>query len=286
MPKRSFSFLPWVRDDRVTIPVVRLAGLIGMSAPFRQGLTLPSVAGALNRAFAMKRAPAVALVINSPGGSPVQSHLIHKRIRQLAAEKGKPVVVFVEDVAASGGYMLALAGDEIFADASSIVGSIGVVSQGFGFPRLLERIGIERRLYAAGDNKAILDPFKPENPDDVEHLKSLQSDVHAHFIELVKARRGGKLADDPTLFTGLFWAGRTAEGLGLVDALGDARGVLAERYGEDVKLKLFQAGRGSLLRRPSPEIGGGGLAGRFAARLADDVLDAAEARAMWSRYGL
>ncbi len=285
MLKRLKSLVPGMRDKVPVVPVVRLSGLIGMSAPFRPGLSLTSVAGALNRAFSIRAAPAVAIVVNSPGGSPVQSHLIYRRIRQLAAEKEREVLVFVEDVAASGGYMLTLAGDEVFVDPSSIVGSIGVVSQGFGFVRLIDRVGIERRLYTAGENKAILDPFKPENPDDVEHLKSLQADVHATFIELVKERRGDKLADDGDLFTGLFWSGRRAVDLGLADAVGDARGVLVERYGKDVILKPVETRRGSLLRRTSPEIGGGFM-GRFAARVADDLLDAAEARAMWSRYRL
>ena len=285
MLKRLRSILPGFGETTTVVPVVRLSGLIGVSAPLRPGLTLASTAAALNRAFGVKRAPAVAIVINSPGGSPVQSHLVYKRIRQLSEEKNKTVIAFVEDVAASGGYMLALAGDEIFVDPSSIVGSIGVVSQGFGFVRLIDRIGVERRLYTSGENKAILDPFRPENPDDVEHLKRLQADVHDHFISLVKARREGRLADDPTLFTGLFWSGRQAVDLGLVDGLGDVRGVLVDRYGKDVTLKVVATSRGSLFRRPSPEIGGG-LAARIAAGLADGIVDAAEARAMWSRYGL
>jgi signal peptide peptidase SppA len=276
-----------MRGTATVVPVVRLSGLIGMSAPFRPGLTLSSVAGALNRAFGIKPAPAVAIIVNSPGGSPVQSHLIYRRIRQLALEKEKHVITFVEDVAASGGYMLALAGDEVFVDPSSIVGSIGVVSQGFGFARLIDRVGIERRLYTSGDNKAILDPFKPEDPGDVEHLKALQSDVHGTFIELVKDRRGDRLADDPDLFTGLFWSGRRAVDLGLVDATGEVRGVMVDRYGKDVILRPIPAARGSLFRRNTPSIdGGGGLLGRFTARLADDLVDAAEARAMWSRYRL
>src|SRR5690554_3235680 len=233
--KRLFSrFLPAsMRNTGTTIPVIRLQGpIMAGRNQFRPSLSLASTAGLIEKAFAFKEAPAVAISLNSPGGSPVQSRLIFKRIRDLAEEKNKRVLVFVEDVAASGGYMIAVAGDEIVADPSSIVGSIGVVSASFGFQELIAKIGVERRVHTAGENKVTLDPFKPEKKEDVERLKAIQLDVHETFINLVKERRGAKLADDPDLFTGLFWTGKRGLELGLVDALGDMRSVLKQRYGE------------------------------------------------------
>lgn len=264
------------------VPVVRLTGPIGMATPLRPGITLSGVAGALENAFKIRRASAVALVINSPGGSPVQSHLVYKRVRALAEEHGKPVFVFIEDVGASGGYLIALAGDEIVADESSVVGSIGVVAATFGFDKAIEKLGIERRVYTAGERKVILDPFQPEKPEDVRRLKSLQKDVHQMFIDLVKARRGGALnGSDRTLFSGEFWSGRKALDLGLVDRIGDLRGVMRERFGEKVRLLPIATARGGLLRRLVP-----GTRAEFPAGLADDLVSAVEARAMWSRYGL
>src|SRR6516165_12701755 len=182
-----------LRGDAPVVPVVRLSGVIGFSTPLKAGLTLANVARPLERAFGMRHARAVALLINSPGGPPVQSHLIYRRIRQLAAENGRPVIVFAEDVAASGGYMIACAGDEIFCDPSSILGSIGVVGGSFGFPKLMEKLGVERRLYVSGEHKAMLDPFLPEKAEDVERLKSLQREIHQDFIGLVKRSRGARL---------------------------------------------------------------------------------------------
>ena len=260
-----------------TVPVVRLSGAIGIKLPMRPQLNLLSVSKALSKAFAYRKAPAVAILINSPGGSPVQSHLIFQRIRALSAENEKPVLAFVEDVAASGGYMLACAGDEIFADPASIVGSIGVVSQGFGFVGLLDRIGVERRIHIAGENKAILDPFQPEKEEDVAHLKQLQEEIHEHFISLVRERRGKRLADESGLFTGLFWTGQTAKSLGLVDELGEIRSVLRERFGKDVRLRLFLPTRPSFWRRF--------LAGLTGAALEDAVMTLEE-RALWARYDL
>ena len=261
-----------------SIPVVRLAGAVGIGAsPMRSALSLASVSKALDKAFGYRKAPAVALAINSPGGSAVQSHLIFRRIRDLSVEKQKPVIAFVEDVAGSGGYMIACAADEIVADPASIVGSIGVLAQGFGFHRLLERIGVERRIYRAGDSKAMLDPFQPENADEVAHLERLQREVHEHFIALVRERRGARLADSPDLFSGLFWSGRVAQELGLVDRLGDLRGVLRERYGRDASPRLIQPSRPSLLRRAANGIAGAAV-GETAAAL--------EERALWERYGL
>src|SRR3954468_22669634 len=224
IPKR------WQRGTAV-VPVVRLSGVIGAVTPLRPGMTAAGVAKTLERAFAVDNAKAVALVINSPGGSPVQSRQIYLRIRQLAAEKKLPVLVFVEDVAAAGGYMIACAGDEIFCDPSSILGSIGVVGGGFGFQELIRKIGVERRLYTAGEHKATLDPFLPENPDDVARLKAIQREIHAIFISLVKDSRGTRLkgADDE-LFTGEYWAGEKSISLGLADGIGDLRSTLRARY--------------------------------------------------------
>src|SRR6202166_1834485 len=215
------------RADIPVVPVVRLSGVIGVSTPLKPGLMLSSTARSLERAFATRNARAVALIINSPGGSPAQSHLIFRRIRDLAQENRRKVIAFVEDAAASAGYMIACAADEIIADPNSIVGSIGVVGGSFGFDKLIAKIGIERRLYTSGEHKAMLDPFLPEDPDDVERLKTLQRDIHDDFIALVKARRGGKLTGpDDSVFSGEYWTGRRALGFGLVDALGDLRSTL------------------------------------------------------------
>src|SRR5438105_1434467 len=192
-----------LRRDVPLVPVVRLGGIIGFSTPLRPGLTLANVARPLERAFRMAHARAVALLINSPGGSPVQSHLIYRRIRQLATESKRPVIAFAEDVAASGGYMIACAADEIFCDASSIIGSIGVVGGSFGFSKLLEKLGIERRLYTSGEHKAMLDPFLPEKPGDVDRLKAAQREIHEDFTDLVKRSRGSRLkGPEKTLFSG------------------------------------------------------------------------------------
>src|SRR6184192_1414766 len=204
------------RPALAVVPVVRLSGIIGFTTPLRPGLTLSSVARSLERAFGWPHANAVALAINSPGGSAVQSHLIFRRIRQLAEENARPVIAFVEDVAASGGYMIACAADEIVCDSSSILGSIGVVGGTFGFSRLIEKLGIERRLYTSGERKAMLDPFLPEKPEDVERLKSIQREIHRNFIELVKSRRGAVLSGpEETLFSGEFWTGQTSLALGV-----------------------------------------------------------------------
>lgn len=277
------------RKEGVTIPVVRLQGAImAGGSQFRPALNLAAVAPVLDKAFSFRNAPAVAISINSPGGSPVQSRLIFQRIRDLAAEKKKRVLVFVEDVAASGGYMIALAGDEIFADPSSIVGSIGVVSGGFGFPELLRKIGVERRVYTAGENKAILDPFRPEREEDIEHLKSLQLDIHKVFIDMVKARRAGRLADDPVLFSGLFWTGGRGVALGLVDGLADMRTELTRRYGEKTRLELVSSPKG-LFGRRVPGVAGGlssGLGERIGSAGVAEIAAMAEEKALWARYGL
>jgi serine protease SohB len=271
------------RGDAPVVPVVRLTGIIGFSTPLRPGITLAGFARTLDRAFATRNSPAVALAINSPGGSAAQSHLIFRRIRQLAQEKERRVIAFVEDAAASGGYMLACAGDEIIADPNSIIGSIGVVGGSFGFDKLIDKLGIERRLYAAGEHKTMLDPFLPENPDDVERLKKLQREIHEDFIALVKSRRGGKLGGpENDLFSGAYWSGKRALELGLVDGIGDLRGVLRERFGDKVVTPLISTERGWLGRRVAG-IAGGEL---MQVGLAADLISTLEARALWARYGL
>lgn len=300
---RLFSRKPFV-------PVLRFSGTIGSNPPLRGGLTLAGAAGAIEKAFSASKIPAVAVVINSPGGSPVQSHLIFQRIRQLAEEKGKRVHVFCEDLAASGGYFLALAGDEIYADPSSIVGSIGVISSGFGFDKAIEKLGIERRVHTSGLSKSTLDPFLPEKSEDVERLKALQRDVHEVFIGIVKARRGGKLKGaDEELFSGAFWSGGKAVENGLIDGIGDMRSRMRALYGKDVQLKAFPLGKTSLLSRLTrggPEIAGSGAVAALAATftgggnsaggddggglvsgmIAADTLSVLEARALWARFGL
>jgi len=276
------------RPGTAVVPVVRLSGVIGAVTPLRPGMTLAGVARVLERAFSYRNAKAVALVINSPGGSPVQSRQIYLRIKQLAAEKKLPVLVFVEDVAASGGYMIACAGDEIFCDPSSILGSIGVVGGSFGFQEAIRRLGIERRLYTAGAHKAMLDPFLPENPDDVAKLKALQREIHQIFIALVKESRGARLkgADD-TLFTGEYWAGESSIALGLADGIGDLRSTLRARYGEKVLTPVIAQPTGllsGLLGRKSP--GAGQLSAlESMAGLPDELISAVETRAIWAKFG-
>ncbi|PPC99441.1 MAG: S49 family peptidase [Hyphomicrobium sp.] len=275
----------WPFTRHPVVPVVRFTGPIGMVTPLRPGISLASYAGALEKAFNLSKAPSVAILINSPGGSPVQSNLIFKRIRDLADEKKKRVYVFCEDVAASGGYFLAIAGDEIYADPSSIIGSIGVISASFGFVEAIDKLGIERRVYTAGLNKSTLDPFLPENPDDVERLKSLQREVHDVFIGLVKNRRPGKLkAPDTELFSGAFWGGAKATELGLIDGLADVRSKMREIHGDKVKLKVVEPEKPGLLGRvrrlSTHATSSDGLA------FADDLVSAVETRALWSRFGL
>lgn len=274
-------------ESHPLVPVVRLTGTIAASTgSLRQDLNIANVTQALDRAFSVRSAAAVAIVINSPGGAPVQSHLIYKRIRDLAEKKEKPVYVFVEDVAASGGYMIALAGDEIIADPSSIVGSIGVIFAGFGLDRLIEKAGIDRRVHTAGERKMILDPFRPEQPEDVRRLKALQKDMHRHFIDLVKTRRGDNLnGSDKLLFSGEFWTGEKAAGLGLIDGIGELRQTMRERFGEKVRLVPVARRRGGLF--------GGRLFSRgeqtpadLTGDLADRLIAAVEARLSWARFGL
>src|SRR5438105_12006806 len=277
-----------LRRGTVVVPVVRLSGVIGAVTPLRPGLTLAGIAKTLERAFATRHAKAVALVINSPGGSPVQSRQIYLRIRQLAAEKKLPVLVFVEDVAASGGYMIACAGDEIFCDPSSILGSIGVVGGSFGFQDLIKRISVERRLYTAGEHKAMLDPFLPEDPDDVARVKALQREIHAIFIALVKGARGARLkGTEDVLFTGEYWAGEKSVSLGLADKIGDIRSTLRARYGDKVVTPVVAPSTGllsGLLGRKSA--GAGTLASLDGfTGLPDELISALESRAIWAKFG-
>ncbi len=278
LPKR-------LRGDTPVVPVVRLSGVIGFSTPLKSGLALATVARPLERAFGMRAARAVALVINSPGGSAVQSHLIYRRIRELAAENGRPVIAFAEDVAASGGYMIACAADEIICDPSSLVGSIGVVGGSFGFAGLLDKLGIERRLYTSGEHKAMLDPFLPENPEDVDRLKAVQREIHEGFIDLVKRSRGARLkGPEKTLFSGEYWTGSKAVELGLADGIGDLRATLRARFGDSVVTPLVSPAR-SWFGRVQPGVAG--LEGSLRPPdFAAEIISALEARALWARYGL
>jgi signal peptide peptidase SppA len=277
-----------LRPGAAVVPVVRLSGVIGAVTPLRPGMTLAGVAKMLERAFATRNAKAVALVINSPGGSPVQSRQIYLRIRQLASEKKLPVLVFVEDVAASGGYMIACAGDEIFCDPSSILGSIGVVGGSFGMQEMIKKIGVERRLYTSGEHKAMLDPFLPEKPEEVARLKAIQREIHDIFIALVKGSRGPRLkGSDETLFTGEYWAGDTSVSLGLADSIGDLRATLRARYGEKVRTPVITPPSGllsGLLGRRSPGAGQLAALDGFSG-LPDELISALETRAIWARFG-
>jgi len=265
----------------VIIPVVRLHGVIASDQKPNR-INLQSVNPMLEKAFKMKKAPVVAIVINSPGGSPVQSRLVANRIAQLSIKHEKKVLVFIEDVAASGGYFIAVVGSEIFADPSSIVGSIGVVMGGFGFDEAIKKIGVSRRLYVSGKNKSTLDPFLPEKKTDVERIKKVGTEIHKTFIDYVKTHRGDKLkAKDDMLFTGEWWTGVSGLDLGLIDAIGDMHEVLRERYGDDVSLKIIEAKK-SLFQIPSFGLS----TGINASSIAGEAISAIEERALWSRFGL
>jgi signal peptide peptidase SppA len=275
-----------LKNPPPVVAVLRLSGAIGAFGPIRSGLTLAGLESNIERAFKLPRLATVALSINSPGGSPVQSDLIARRIRDLAAEKEVPVVAFVEDVAASGGYWLACAADEIFARESSIVGSIGVISASFGFTGLMQRVGVERRIHTAGDKKSMLDPFSKEDPKDVARLKAIQEDIHEDFRSLVRARRGARLkGDDKALFSGEFWTGRKAVELGLIDDVGELRQTMRARFGDKVVLRRVDSAAPWWRRRVG--VGGAGPLGLFEPReWASGALAAVEERALWSRYGL
>jgi len=287
------KYIPFVNTGKNTprVAVIRLHGPIGIPMALGRSLNLSNQAAHIEAAFEMRNIKAVALLINSPGGSPVQSMLIHNRIRQLAKEKGVPVFAFAEDVAASGGYILALAGDEIYSDPSSILGSIGVISAGFGFHKAIEKIGVERRVYTAGDSKALLDAFQPEDPDDVARLKGIQAEMHQTFIALVKERRADNLKEQKEdLFSGAFWTGTQAKELGLIDGLGDIRSIMQRRFGANVKLKLVGAKERWWSPREPHVVSVRGLSwpdlAAPAMSITEDLLASIEVRALWSRFGL
>lgn len=262
-------WIPFLKSDP-TVAVIRLQGIIAGGS--RGTLNDASLGPVIEKAFSRGKPVAVALEINSPGGSPVQSSLIGARIRRLAEEKEIPVIAFVEDVAASGGYWLAVAADEIYADDSSVVGSIGVISAGFGAHELLARQGVERRVYTAGKSKSMLDPFRPEKPEDIARLKGLLEDIHANFIDHVSTRRAGKLDTETELFTGEVWLAKKAHALGLIDGIGHIKPMLKDRFGDKVKLRRYG------VRKP--------FLSRFGARLIDDAVASVEERAAYAQFGL
>lgn len=279
------AHLPFDRfqNPAPVVSVLTLNGVIGRVGPTRSGLTLAGLDRAIERAFAPSGIKAVALVVNSPGGSPVQSSLIAARIRELAEEKKVPVYAFAEDVAASGGYWLVCAADEIYADESSLVGSIGVISASFGFPEFMQRHGVERRVYSAGQRKAMLDPFRPEDEDDIARLKTIQIDIHDSFKALVRTRRGDRLKGrDDELFEGDIWTGKQALALGLIDGLGHPRAVLREKFGEKVRLREVPTERRGLLQRRLGLSRGPSMASGLAAEL----VAAVDEWAHWKRFGL
>lgn len=275
------SIADLLRPTAPVVAVLPLHGTIGALGPIRGGMTLSALAPRIEKAFRLRRLAAVALAINSPGGAAAQADLIARRIRALSVEKRIPVFAFCEDVAASGGYWLACAADEIYATESSIVGSIGVVAAGFGFQGAIDKLGIERRLHTAGERKAMLDPFRPEKAEEVERLHAIQQDIHETFMRHVRDRRGERLkAPEKELFSGEFWTGRRALDLGLIDGIGDLREIMRQRFGERVRLHAIRP-RPSLMRRLR-----GGSAGSEAAAWTEGVISAIEERALWSRYGL
>ncbi len=281
--KKFTRALPFLSAAQPLVTVIELYGVIGEAGAGRKGLTLKKLEKSIEAAFKPGALAAVALAINSPGGSPVQSRLLLNAIRRAAKEKDVPVIAFIEDVGASGGYILAIAGDEIFADESSIVGSIGVISGGFGFDQAIEKIGVQRRVYTAGENKSTLDPFRPEDPEDVARLESMLAELHTQFIDLVKDRRGAKLGGNPELFSGRFWTGAVAAEMGLVDGTAQLGELLRDRYGNDVKIKRISLEGGSLLKKL---LSGGEALTSSPLVDADELLAAGERRALWARFGM
>ena len=254
---------------------IKLNGVIGNAGKFKQGIDFSGQEEMIEKAFSFKKAKVVAITINSPGGSPVQSHLIYKFIRAQAKKNKKKVIVFAEDVAASGGYLIACAGDEIYANSSSIIGSIGVIYSSFGFTELIKKIGVERRVHTAGKNKSTLDPFLDEKKEDIERLKTIQLDLHKDFIKVVEESRGSKLnRSDIELFSGEFWSGSKAKELGLVDQIGNANEVLKEKFGEDVVIKKFEKSKGWLSKKLSSS-----------SNQVDQLANILEERSIWQRYG-
>tara|TARA_S200000501_G_C20671210_1_gene676416 strand:- start:12 stop:824 length:813 start_codon:yes stop_codon:yes gene_type:complete len=269
-----FSFF----KKKIVVPHVRLTGVIGSAGRFKQGLDLAGQRAILKKAFSLKKISHVAVSINSPGGSPVQSHLIYSYIKQLSKEKKVKVIIFAEDVAASGGYLISCAGDEIYANSSSIIGSIGVISASFGFKDLIKKIGIERRVYTAGKNKSTLDPFVDEKEDDVKRLKNIQLELHADFIKVVEASRGSKLKDPEknNIFTGEFWTGSAALKLGLIDGIGNADQILKEKFGAKVIIKNMEKQKGFIARKLSSSI----------QNPVESLTNTFEEKSMWQKFGL
>ena len=259
------------------IPHIKLNGVIGNVGKFKQGIDFAGQEEIIRKAFSIKKAPAIAISINSPGGSPVQSHLIHDFIRSQAKKNKKKVIIFAEDVAASGGYLIACAGDEIYANQSSIVGSIGVIYSSFGFKDLINKIGVQRRVYTAGKNKSTLDPFMDEKKEDIERLKNIQLDLHKDFIDVVEESRKEKLNKNSgiELFSGEFWAGKKAKELGLIDGIGNADQILREKYGDDLEIKKFGKSKGWLSKKLASS-----------ESYTDKVISVLEERSIWQRYGL
>ena len=267
-----FSFL----KKKKIIPHIKLTGVIGNVGKFKQGIDFSGQEDIILKAFSVKKAPCVAITINSPGGSPVQSHLIYNFIRQQAEKNKKKVIVFAEDVAASGGYLIACAGDEIYANSSSIIGSIGVIYSSFGFTELIKKIGVERRVHTAGKNKSTLDPFLDEKKEDIERLKNIQLDLHKDFIEVVEKSRGSKLKKiEIELFSGEFWSGSKAKELGLIDEVGDANKVLREKFGENIVIKKFEKSKGWLSKKLSSSNDN-----------LDQLANILDEKSVWQRYGL
>ena len=285
--KKFKKYIPF-RKKVPQVAVIKLTGVIAASSSLRKGLNLQSIETHLYDAFSNKRTTAVALVLNSPGGSPVQSDLIQKRVRDLGREFKKPIYVFCEDVAASGGYWIALAGDEIYANASSIIGSIGVVSAGFGFKEAIGKLGIERRIYSTGPNKGMLDPFEDEDPKHVQRLKNLQEEIFTLFREWVLSQRGSKLKGaHEELFSGAFWTGVKAKELGLIDGLGELRGIMQDRFGEDVLFKNYAPKTGILSKLGLGSESVSGISKDFTINsMLPDAMEWIEQRATWGRFGL
>ncbi len=261
---------------KIIIPHLKLSGVIGNVGKFKQGIDFSGQEEIISKAFSVKKAPCVAITINSPGGSPVQSHLIYSHIKQNAKKNKKKVIVFAEDVAASGGYLIACAGDEIYANSSSIIGSIGVIYSSFGFTELIKKIGVERRVHTAGKNKSTLDPFLDEKKEDIERLKNIQLDLHKDFIDVVEKSRSSKLKkSEVELFSGEFWSGRKAKELGLIDEIGNANQVLKNKFGEDVIIKKFEKSKSWLTRKLSSSNGN-----------IDELANILEEKSVWQKYGL
>ena len=267
-----FSFF----KKKKIISHIKLTGIIGNVGKFRQGIEYSGQEDIIKKAFSVKKAQAVAVTINSPGGSPVQSHLIYKFIREQAKKHKKKVIVFAEDVAASGGYLIACSGDEIYANSSSIIGSIGVIYSSFGFKDLIQKIGVQRRVYTAGKNKSTLDPFLEEKDEDIKRLKNIQLELHQDFIDVVEESRGAKLNKESgiELFSGEFWSGKKAVELGLIDGIGNAEQILREKFGEEVQIKKFEKTKGWLAKKLSTS-----------EDHADKLVSILEERSIWQRYG-